>query len=365
MHDAPSRRPATYAEAGVSIAAGNALVRAIAPLARATQRAGADAGLGGFGAFLDPRAAGYRDPLVVATTDGVGTKLRLAIDSGRVAGIGQDLVAMCVNDLIVTGAEPIAFLDYFACGRLNLEVAREVVAGIARACTEAGCALVGGETAEMPGFYPASDFDLAGFAIGLVERDRVLGPQRVRPGDVVLGLASSGLHANGFSLVRRLVEGLRLDAPAPFDPSRPLLHHLLEPTRLYVRALLPQVPAGGLHALAHVTGGGLLENVPRVLPHGCRVRVEGGRWPVPPVFTWLQALGGIAPAEMLRTFNCGLGMVAIAAPEAASAVARALRDTGERVFEIGQVDPGPWGIEVALPSGVLGASAAMTIGQDG
>lgn len=357
-------RPRSYAEAGVSIEAGNALVRRIAPLVRATARPGAGAEIGGFGGVFDPKAAGFADPLLVAATDGVGTKLRLAIDSGRHDGIGQDLVAMCVNDLLVQGAEPLFFLDYFACGRLDTEVAAAVVAGIAAACRAAGCALIGGETAEMPGMYAAGDYDLAGFAVGAVERDRLLCGSEVQPGDLLLGLASSGAHSNGYSLIRRLVEGMDLAAPAPFDPSVALLDALLVPTRLYVAALLPLLKAGEVRALAHITGGGLLENVPRVLPDGARAVIDAAAWPLPPLFGWLQAQGGIAPAEMARTFNCGIGMVVAVAPSQAETVAAALRVAGEQVFAIGRIEGGRRGAEVRGRAGLWGAPDGWTAAHD-
>ncbi|WP_448581609.1 phosphoribosylformylglycinamidine cyclo-ligase [Thermaurantiacus sp.] len=339
--------PSTYAEAGVSIAAGNALVRAIAPLARATRRPGAEAELGGFGAFFDPRAAGYKDPLLVAATDGVGTKLKLAIETGRHDSVGQDLVAMCVNDLLVQGAEPLFFLDYFATGRLDANVAETVIAGIARACRAAGCALIGGETAEMPGLYGEGDYDLAGFAVGAVEREQALTGARIAAGDVILGLASSGAHSNGFSLIRRLVEGYDLAAPAPFAPEESLADVLLRPTRLYVASLLPLLRQGRVHGLAHITGGGLLENVPRVLPEGLRAILDASSWPWPPLFGWLAARGRIAPAELLRTFNCGIGMVAIVAAEDANALIADLAATGEEVWRIGSVAAGARGTTIA------------------
>ncbi len=271
--------PYTYAKAGVSIAAGNALVKAIAPLAKSTARPGADASLGGFGGFFDLKAAGYTDPLLVAANDGVGTKLKLAIDSDRHDGVGIDLVAMCVNDLIVQGAEPLFFLDYFATGRLENGVAERVIAGIAEGCRQAGCALIGGETAEMPGMYAEGDYDLAGFSVGAVERGEALTGDQVKAGDMILGLASSGVHSNGFSLVRRLAadKGWKLDRPALFDQDKLLIEALLEPTRIYVKSLLPLIRAGKIHALAHITGGGLLENIPRVLPEG----LHAGSTPTP------------------------------------------------------------------------------------
>ena len=305
----------TYAGAGVDIAAGDALVRRIAPMARATDRPGTMGGLGGFGALFDPRAAGYEDPLLVAATDGVGTKLRIAIDTGRMGGVGRDLVAMCVNDLVCQGAEPLFFLDYMACARLDVEAAAAVIEGVAAACAEAGCALIGGETAEMPGMYARGDLDLAGFAVGAVERGRVL-PAGVSEGDALWGLPSDGLHSNGFSLVRRVADeaGLGWDDPAPWGGV--LGRELLVPTRLYVRPALDAIAAGGVHALAHVTGGGIAENLPRVLPEGLGARVDLEAWERAPVFRWLAEAGGIARDEMLRTFNCGIGMIAVTDPAA-------------------------------------------------
>ncbi len=361
---AEPRLPATYAEAGVSIAAGNAFVRSIAPLVRATRRPGAEAEIGGFGGFFDLRAAGFSDPLLVAATDGVGTKLRLAIDHGRHGGIGQDLVAMCVNDLLVEGAEPLFFLDYFACGRLDPAVAEVVVGGIARACAAAGCALIGGETAEMPGMYPAGDYDLAGFAVGAVERGQRLVGARIAPGDILLGLAASGAHANGFSLIRRLVEGLDLRAPAPFNPGRPLLEALLEPTRLYVKPLLPLVRAGRLKALAHITGGGLLENVPRVLPPGRRAVIDASAWPWPPLFAFLAGRGAIRASELARTFNNGIGMVAIVAEADAPGIREALEAAGETVWPIGRVSAARRGCEVRGPAGSWGEADAWVAAHD-
>jgi len=328
-----------YKAAGVDIDAGNALVEAIKPLARATARPGAEAALGGFGGLFDLRAAGFRDPLLVAATDGVGTKLKVAIAAGRHQGVGIDLVAMCVNDLVVQGAEPLFFLDYFATGKLDGAQAQEVVRGIAKGCKIAGCALIGGETAEMPGLYAAGDYDLAGFAVGAVEREAVLSGEAVREGDVVLGLESDGVHANGFSLVRRIVEAEGRDPaePAPFDPSRRLDEALLTPTRIYVKACLAAIAAGGVRALAHITGGGLVENLPRVVPDGLAARLTGGSWPVPPVFAWLAAAGGVPAAEMLRTFNCGIGMAVIVEPARADEAADRLAAAGERVHRIGRV----------------------------
>ncbi len=336
--------PLTYAGAGVDIEAGAALVRRIGPAAERTRRPGAMAGLGGFGAVFDPKAAGYDDPILVAATDGVGTKLRLAIDTGIHRGVGIDLVAMCVNDLVCQGAEPLFFLDYYATGRLSVETAAAVVESVAEGCRMAGCALIGGETAEMPGMYAPGDYDLAGFAVGAVERGRTL-PAGVSEGDALLGLASSGLHSNGFSLVRRVIEraGTPLDAPCPFEPDGTAVtlgEALLDPTRIYVPAALSAIRTGGVRALAHITGGGLPENLPRVLPEGLGAEVDLGAWTLPPVFRWLAETGGIAEAEMLRAFNCGIGMVAVVAPEAETAVRAALEAGGERTVRIGRVVAG-------------------------
>ncbi len=319
-------------------------------MAGATARPGATGGIGGFGGLFDLAAAGYRDPILVAATDGVGTKLRIAIETGRHRTVGIDLVAMCVNDLVVAGAEPLFFLDYFGAGRLEPDVAAEVVEGIAEGCRRAGCALIGGETAELPGLYAAGDYDLAGFAVGAAERGRVLTGAAVAPGDIVLGLASDGLHSNGFSLVRMLCAeaGIGWSDPAPFDPARTLGEALLTPTRIYVRSVLAalnwqdpsrQKGAGGIGALAHITGGGLTGNIPRVLPPGLGVDLDGGAWPIPPVFGWLRAAGRLDSAEMAQTFNCGVGMVAIAAPEAAGDAEAQMRERGETVARIGTVVP--------------------------
>ena len=334
-------RGLTYAEAGVDITAGNMLVDRIKPMAAATARPGVMDGLGGFGALFDLRAAGFADPVLVAATDGVGTKLKLAIDTGIFETVGIDLVAMCVNDLVCQGAEPLFFLDYFATGRLDVAEAAAVIGGIATGCRLAGAALVGGETAEMPGLYAAGDFDLAGFAVGAMERGTAL-PRGVSAGDRLLGLTSSGVHSNGYSLVRRVVEraGLGWDAPAPFDPAARLGAALLAPTRIYVPAALAAIRAGGVHGLAHITGGGLTENLPRVLPAGLGASVDLGAFPLPPVFRWLAEAGGIAGDEMLRTFNCGIGMVVVVAPEAEAALAETLRAAGETVIALGAVEPG-------------------------
>ena len=333
----------SYPDAGVDIDAGDALVEALKPLAKATARKGTTAGLGGFGALFDLKAAGYRDPILVATTDGVGTKLKIAIETGRHERIGIDLVAMCVNDLVVQGAEPLFFLDYFATGKLDVAAARIILKGVAEACGTVGCALIGGETAEMPGLYAKGDYDLAGFAVGAAERGQILDGGNIAVGDVVLGLEASGLHSNGFSLVRRVVAeaGLSYAAPAPFAKEMTLGEALLVPTRLYVKSCLGALKTGAVKAYAHITGGGLIENIPRVLPDGCAAEIDASRWPLPPVFRWLAETAGIAPAEMARTFNCGIGMVAVVAPDQADFVAQALTAAGERVHSIGRIAAHP------------------------
>jgi len=330
----------TYAEAGVDIDAGNELVDRIKPAAKRTDRPGVMSGLGGFGALFDLKAAGYTDPVLVAATDGVGTKLRIAIDTGNVDGVGIDLVAMCVNDLVCQGAEPLFFLDYFATGKLETETAARIVEGIAEGCVQSGCALIGGETAEMPGMYPPGDFDLAGFAVGAMERGAAL-PEGVVEGDVLLGLGSNGVHSNGYSLVRKLVEmsGLGWDADCPWAEGT-LGAALLAPTRLYVTQALQAVRAGGVHGLAHITGGGLTENLPRVLPEGLGAGIDLGAWDLPPVFRWLAETGGMDPAEMLKTFNCGIGMVLVCAADRADTLAALLTDEGETVLRIGTVTAG-------------------------
>jgi phosphoribosylformylglycinamidine cyclo-ligase len=330
----------TYAGAGVDIDAGNRMVELIKPLVRSTARLGADAEIGGFGALFDLKRLGFADPVLVAATDGVGTKLKIAIETGTHHTIGIDLVAMSVNDLVVQGAEPLFFLDYFACGQLDPEVGARVIKGVAEGCRQAGCALIGGETAEMPGLYQMGDYDLAGFAVGAVERDAILPRPDVRAGDIILGLASSGIHSNGYSLVRKIVErtGLRWSAPAPFDPARELGAALLEPTRIYVKSCLAALRATkAVKALAHITGGGFPDNIPRVLPQGLGVMLDLQRVPVPPIFRWLADVGQVAEAEMLRTFNCGVGMVAVVAPGEADAVSNALVREGETVVPIGEV----------------------------
>jgi phosphoribosylformylglycinamidine cyclo-ligase len=325
----------------VDIDAGNALVEAIKPLAKATARKGSDAGLGGFGAFFDLKAAGYNDPILVATTDGVGTKLKIAIEAGVHGTIGIDLVAMCVNDLVVQGAEPLLFLDYFATGKLDVETGRQIVAGISEGCLQAGCALVGGETAEMPGMYAKGDYDLAGFAVGAVERGRQITGADVAAGDVVLGIGSSGVHSNGYSLVRKVVSvsGLDYGARAPFDAAKSLGEALLAPTRIYVKSCLAAIRAGGVKALAHITGGGLLENIPRVLPKDLVCEIDGASWQQPPVFGWLRKTAGIDAQEMARTFNCGIGMVMVVAPDRVDAVRGILEGAGEQVAAIGTIRP--------------------------
>jgi phosphoribosylformylglycinamidine cyclo-ligase len=328
----------TYADSGVDIDAGNAMVDAIKPLVRATRRPGADAEIGGFGGLFDLKAAGFKDPILVAANDGVGTKVKIAIDTGLHETIGIDLVAMCVNDIVVQGAEPLFFLDYLATGKLSPEIGVAIVKGIAEGCRQAGCALIGGETAEMPGLYAKGDYDLAGFAVGAAERGTLL-PRDVRPGHVLLGLPSSGVHSNGFSLVRRIVEqaGLAWDAPAPFAAGKKLGEALIEPTRIYVKPLLATLRAtDGIDALVHITGGGFPDNVPRVLPEGIGVRLDLSAIPVPPVFGWLAKTGGVAEAEMLRTFNCGIGMIALVPPEKVDAVMEALRREGENPVRIGE-----------------------------
>jgi phosphoribosylformylglycinamidine cyclo-ligase len=339
----------TYRDSGVDIDAGNALVQAIKPLVKATRRPGADADLGGFGGLFDLKRAGFKDPLLVATNDGVGTKLKIAIETGMHDTIGIDLVGMCVNDLIVQGAEPLFFLDYFATAKLDVDVARRVIGGIAAGCKEAGCALIGGETAEMPNMYTGNDYDLAGFSVGAVERGEVLPRGDIAIGDVLIGLGSSGVHSNGFSLVRKLVaqEGLAWTAPAPFDPKRSLAAALLEPTRIYVKPILDAIratggsgPDGAIKGLSHITGGGLSENIPRVMPAGLAAHVDLSAFKAPPVFGWLQRAANIDDAEMLRTFNCGIGMVIIADHSRADGVIAALTAAGEKPIRLGGVEAG-------------------------
>ena len=335
----------TYADAGVDIDAGNLLVERIKPAAKATGRPGVMGGLGGFGALFDLKAAGYHDPVLVAATDGVGTKLRIAIDTGRHDGVGIDLVAMCVNDLVVQGAEPLFFLDYFSTGKLEVDQAARIITGIAKGCAASGCALIGGETAEMPGMYHGGDFDLAGFAVGAMERGQDL-PQGVGAGDVILGLASDGVHSNGYSFVRKVVElsGLGWDAASPFSDGT-LGEALLTPTRLYVKPALAAIRAGGVHGLAHITGGGLTENPPRLLPApaengGLACEIDLSAWQLPPVFRWLANTANMSAPELLKTFNCGIGMIAVVAADRAEALAALLQAEGETVYRLGRIVPG-------------------------
>src|ERR1700712_2787056 len=340
-HPAPrSETSRDYRTAGVDIEAGDALVEMIKPLAKATSRAGVMGGLGGFGALFDLKAAGFADPVLVSTTDGVGTKLRIAIETGLHDTIGIDLVAMCVNDLVVQGADPLFFLDYFATGKLSVAKAGAVIAGIARGCQQAGCALVGGETAEMPGMYAEGDYDLAGFCVGAVDRDRVL-PRldKQKAGDILVGLGSSGPHSNGYSLVRRIVErsGLAWDAPAPFEPGKTLAQALLAPTRIYVKTVLPHLKAGRIEGLAHITGGGLIQNTPRAIADGLVARFDWNAWVPPPVFGWMQEVGGISDLELRRTFNCGVGLMLIVDPHDLPVVLEGLVRDGEDAFVIGEL----------------------------
>jgi phosphoribosylformylglycinamidine cyclo-ligase len=330
----------TYAQAGVDIDAGNALVERIKPAAKRTNRAGSMSGLGGFGALFDLKAAGYTDPILVAATDGVGTKLRIAIDTGNVDTIGIDLVAMCVNDLVCQGAEPLLFLDYFATGKLDVDQAARIIEGIATGCEQSGCALIGGETAEMPGMYHKGDFDLAGFAVGAMERGSDL-PAGVQAGDILLGLASNGVHSNGYSFVRKVVElsGLGWDAACPFAEGD-LGAALLAPTRLYVKQALAAIRAGGVHALAHITGGGLTENPPRVLPEGLACEIDLSSWTLPPVFRWLASQANMSQSELLKTFNCGIGMILVVAEDRAEALTALLAEAGETVVPLGCVVEG-------------------------
>jgi len=343
ISDAPKieapRGGLTYRDAGVDIDAGEALVEAIKPLARSTARPGGAAGLGGFGALFDLRAAGFKDPILVATTDGVGTKLKIAIETGIHDKVGIDLVAMCVNDLVVQGAEPLLFLDYYATGKLEVAAGIAIIEGIAEGCRQAGCALVGGETAEMPGMYHHGDYDLAGFAVGAAERGELIDGSTVRAGDLLIGIASTGVHSNGFSLVRKIVErsGLTFGSPAPFAAGRTVGEALLEPTRIYVKSCLLALRAGSLKALAHITGGGLIENVPRVLPDDVVAEIDATGWPLPQIFHWLQQQADLPALELARTFNCGIGMVAVVAPDQCERAMELLRQGGETVWQIGRV----------------------------
>jgi phosphoribosylformylglycinamidine cyclo-ligase len=330
-------KPLSYRQAGVDIDAGDALVEAIKPYAKRTMRPEVLAGIGGFGALFEISRR-YREPVLVAGTDGVGTKLKLAFQLARHDTIGIDLVAMSVNDILVQGAEPLFFLDYFACGRLDVATATDVIKGVARGCELAGCALIGGETAEMPDMYAEGEYDLAGFAVGAVEKSRIIDGRSIAPGDVLLGLASSGAHSNGYSLVRRILERARPDLQADFH-GRPLAQALLEPTRIYVKPLLALMQSIAVKGLAHITGGGLVDNVPRVLPSGCDALIRKSSWPQPPLFAWLQREGNVEEAEMFRVFNCGIGMVIVVAPEHADTAVGQLTAAGEQVFRIGEIVP--------------------------
>ncbi|CAN7251180.1 phosphoribosylformylglycinamidine cyclo-ligase [Neorhizobium tomejilense] len=347
----------TYSDAGVDIDAGNLMVEKIKPAVRSTRRPGADGEIGGFGGLFDLKAAGFTDPILVAANDGVGTKLKIAIDADFHDTVGIDLVAMCVNDLVVQGAEPLLFLDYFATGKLDPDQGAAIVSGIAAGCREAGCALIGGETAEMPGMYSDGDYDLAGFAVGAAERGQLLPVGDIASGDVILGLTSSGVHSNGFSLVRKIVtlSGLAWDAPSPFREGMTLGEALLTPTRIYVKPLLKAIrETGALKALAHITGGGFPENIPRVLPKNLAAEIDLDSIPVPPVFSWLAKTGGVEPKEMLRTFNCGIGMIIVVAPENAQAVADILTGEGEIVVPLGRMVERAEGGPGVIYQGTLG-----------
>lgn len=335
-------KQSAYKQAGVDIDAGAELVERIKPAVKRTARTGMMGGLGGFGALFDPKAAGYKDPILVSSTDGVGTKIKIAIETGRHDTIGIDLVAMCVNDLIVQGAEPLFFLDYFASGKLDVNTAQAVIEGIAKGCEEAGCALIGGETAEMPGLYQEGDYDLAGFTVGAAERGNLLTGETIALGDVVLGLASSGVHSNGYSLVRKIVSETQdqgYDTPAPFDKTKTMGEVLLTPTKIYVKPLLKALKAGGIKGMAHITGGGLSENIPRILPAGACVTLDAANWIRPPIFGWLAEAGGIEAADMARIFNCGIGMVVIVAADSADKIIEILKENGENALKIGTVTP--------------------------
>lgn len=340
-------KQSAYKDAGVDIDAGTELVERIKPAVKATNRSGVMSNIGGFGALFDPKAAGYDDPILVSATDGVGTKLKVAIDTGRHDTVGIDLVAMCVNDLVVQGAEPLFFLDYFACGKLDVTHAEAVIKGIAQGCKESGCALIGGETAEMPGMYASEDYDLAGFTVGAVERDKIVTGEHIQKGDVVLGLAASGLHSNGYSLVRKIIgstQGYGYDSPAPFDTSQTLGDILLTPTKLYVTSILSALKiddANGTQAIkgiAHITGGGLLENIPRVLPEGLGAILNAENWDLPPIFKWLAEVGSLSSDDMGRTLNCGIGMIVICAEDMAEKIMENLSSHGEIVTKIGYID---------------------------
>ncbi len=334
----------TYAQAGVDISAGNALVEKIKPLARETSRSGADTGLGGFGGAFDLKAAGYNDPILISGTDGVGTKLRIAIDCGQLDSIGIDLVAMCVNDILAQGAEPLFFLDYLACASLNPDEAIKIIGGVAKGCQLANCALIGGESAEMPGMYADKDFDLAGFSVGAVERGALLPKEdSMKAGDAIIALGSSGPHSNGYSMIRKVVEqsGLDWSALSPFDNGSTLSQSLLTPTRIYVRALLPQIRKGVIKGLAHITGGGLIENPPRMMPEQLVAALDYSTWELPPVFDWLQSSAGISTHELRRTFNCGIGMLAVVDAENADGIIQDLSSAGEIAWQVGELTDHP------------------------
>ncbi len=339
MTETQDRKPLTYKDAGVDIDAGEALVETIKPLAASTKRPGCDAALGGFGGLFDLKAAGFNDPILVAANDGVGTKLKIAIETGAHHTVGIDLVAMCVNDLVVQGAEPLFFLDYYATGKLDVKAGAEIISGIADGCRQAGCALIGGETAEMPGMYQGGDYDLAGFAVGAAERGGLLDGSTVEPGDILLGLASSGVHSNGFSLIRKLLEknSLSLFEKSAFDEEKTLGQALLTPTRIYVKSCLAAHKSGLVKSLAHITGGGLLDNIPRSLPDGCAAKIDPAAWPLPAVFAWLKENANMNPGQLVRTFNCGIGMVVCVAKSDAKAAIRLLEDHGEDVAVIGRI----------------------------
>ncbi len=339
-------KQSAYKDAGVDIDAGNALVERIKPAVKATKRSGMMSNIGGFGALFDPKAAGYDDPILVSATDGVGTKLKVAIDTGKHETVGIDLVAMCVNDLVVQGAEPLFFLDYFATGKLNIDHAEAVIKGIAKGCKESGCALIGGETAEMPGMYAQEDYDLAGFTVGAVERDKIVTGERICEGDVILGLAASGLHSNGFSLVRKIVgstQGYNYDSDATFAGGGNLGDLLLTPTKLYVKSILAALKLNNseghqaIKGIANITGGGLIENIPRVLPENMSATIDASKWKLPPLFKWLAQAGGLSAEDMAVTLNCGIGMVVICAPEEVYKITKTLKENGETVFEIGYI----------------------------
>lgn len=348
-----------YKKAGVDIEAAADLIDRVKPRIAKTARPGVMGGVGGFGALFDLKKTGYQDPVLVSSTDGVGTKIKLAIELDRHDTIGIDAVAMCVNDVVVQGAEPLFFLDYFATGKLVNEVAEAVISGIAEGCEMAGCALIGGETAEMPGLYLPGDYDIAGFTVGAVERETIVTGERIRPGDVVLGLASNGLHSNGFSLVRKIVADfpdMTFDSPAPFDPDLSLGELMLMPTRIYVRPVLKALKNYDIKGMAHITGGGLIENIPRILPAGLSARIDVKSWDLPPVFKWLQSAGNLAPADMAETLNCGIGFVLVCARDQAEDISAFLKEQGESVYTLGEIcEEGPpvelQGLTEAWPGG--------------